>query len=291
MKTIANVMCVLNEAEFLEAAIRSVLPGVDQLIVIDQGSTDGTQSILERLTAEIVGNSRWDTKMSWVSTNGQTFLTRGEQFFRNLAIDLCFCDWLMITDGDEIMGDGWAEIVRSFINDDGAPYVGKFAEPFGAIRGNYWQMIGTSGYHTPDSPLTPEGGMRPLFFRKSDTLRAGDPMSGTKCHTSIVGIDPPLVTTLNVDLFHMGYAKSDMTARFARNIERGDWTALRENEPALKAEFMKAAREEPLNLLPQCVQISEEVRKRMPASIREPKFDCDYDPEKRRILTRRQNEH
>lgn len=263
-------MYCLNEAEYIDAAIRSVAPGLDQLIVIDQGSTDGTREILHYLSCEF--------DFPVIDTHGQTFLTRGEQFFRNLEIDLCFTEWCMITDGDEILGDGWEKVVREFLDSCGDMY--------GAIRGNYWQMIGTSGYHTPDSPLTPEGGMRPLFFRMSDSLHAGDPMAGTKCHTSITGINPPQVANLNVDLWHMGYCKSDMTARFTRNISRGDWTALKENEDALKAGYLETARTNPVSFLPECVPVSESVKARMPASIRTPKFTCAYDVTTKRITGR-----
>lgn len=260
MKTIANIMLVLNEAEFIEAAIRSVLPSLDQLIVIDQGSTDGTQAILDRLD------------VTWVSTNGQNFLTRGEQFFRNLAIDLCFCDFLMVTDGDEVMGDGWEKEVRGFLDQCGDLY--------GAIRCNYWQMIGSSAYHSVDSPLRPVGGMRPLLFRKADSLCAGEPMTGTKVHTSIIGIDPPLVANLNVDLFHVGYCKNP-TERFERNITRGDWT----QNDAEKSALITRVSEDPFQFLMPCVPITFE-KERLPASIREPKFSVDYDPATRRITGR-----
>lgn len=270
MKTIANVMLVLNEAEFIEAAIRSVWPGVDQLIVIDQGSTDETRNILTEIEDEFDS-----TAFSRIDTRGQTFLTRGEQFFRNLTIDLCFCDWMMITDGDEIMGDGWEKEVRTFLNACGDIY--------GAIRCNYWQMIGTSGYHTPDSPLVYESGERPLFFRKHPGLHAGEPMAGTLVHTSITNVAPAHFARLSgVDCFHLGYAKSDMTARYERNIERGDWT---QNE-AEKLAFMKRAVEDPLQFLPECVPLSIP-RERLPTSIREPKFDCEYCQEKRRIISRK----
>lgn len=271
MKTIANVMLVLDEAEFIEAAIDSILLGCDQIIVIDQGSTDGTQDILEYF------QHYCSNKVTWVSSRSQTFLTRGEQFFRNLALDLVFCDVAMVTDGDEILGDNWWVKVRE-----------AFENPtVGAVTGNYWQLCGTSDFCTPDSPLKPEHGLRPFFFRKCDTLRVGDAMQGTKCHTAYVGIKPKEIAVLpDLDIFHMGYAKSDLTARFTRNITRGDWTACRQNEEALKAEFLKAAKEEPLNMLTECVPVPADVHARMPASIREPKFRCDYNPATRRITAR-----
>lgn len=265
MKTIANVMMVLNEAEFIESAIRSVLPGVDQLIVIDQGSTDGTTDILESLRNKC-------PKFEWVSSRGQNYLTRGEQFFRNLCIDLCFADFLMVSDADEIMGDGWAEIAKACINS-------PLFEKYGALNCRYHQLIGSVDYQSVDSPLTPETGLRPLFFRMNHKLRAADPMAGTKCHTPIIGIDPPLVGTLNVDCFHMGYCKPP-TERFERNITRGDWT---QNESE-KNEYLRRLRENPFQFLQECVPASDSLKSWMPASIRTPKRKAIYNPETRRIV-------
>lgn len=264
MKTIGAILCVLNEAEFIADSIGSIADDVDQLIVIDQGSTDGTQNIVDELNVE------------WISTLGQNFLTRGERFWRQLRRDLCFCDYLLVLDGDEIMGDGWAIETRRFIEGVGDLY--------GAVRCHYHQLIVTSEYCTPDSPLTPEGGCQPFLIRMHDNLDVGPHKEGTLVHAPFINFHPPMIANLSgVDCWHMGYCKSDLTARLSRNIERGDWTQNEEH----KAEFFAAAREEPLNLLPECVPVSDEIRQRMPASVREPKFDCEYCPETRRIVGRK----
>lgn len=261
MKTIANIMLVLNEAEFVEKAINSVLSGVDQLIVIDQGSTDGTRRILD------------DMGVVWVDTRGHNFLTRGEQFFRNLAADLCFCDWLMVTDADEILSDGWQDIVRPFLETHGDRY--------GLINIDYWQMVGSSEYHTEDSPLPNE---RTFLLRNHPNLHYGPSGNGTLCHCSAVdSISPRGVYRLpsEVACFHMGYAKSNLTERFNRNIARGDWT----KDEAIKAEFYKQVAADPLACLPGCVPLKIP-KERLPKSIRDPKFKCDYDPVGKRILKR-----
>lgn len=264
MTTIANVMLVLNEAEFIEAAVRSVWHGVDQLIVIDQGSTDETRNILTELEDEFDS-----TAFSRIDTCGQNFLTRGEQFFRNLTLDLCFAEWMMISDGDEVFSDGWQDALRGALSDD-----------IDCVKVKYWQLVGTSEYHAPNFSF---GGSRPMFFRKTDTLRFGPPQF-EKCHCSLEGLDIEKCVDLSekIDCFHLAYAKSDLEAKMRRNIERGDIST----NPEIKAEFLRAAQTEPLNLLPECVPISEGARARMPSSIRDPKFVCDYDLERQRLLKR-----
>jgi hypothetical protein len=258
-------MCVLDEDEFLFDAIGSLQLGLNQIVVIDQ-SANKTSST--KGTCDFYGVPR-------IWTRGENFLTRGEQFFRNLAIDLCFCDWLMVTDGDEIMGPNWWKPIRDFIES-------PESEGVGAIRCNYWQMIGSSGYHTLNSPLNYESGERPLLYRMNPNLRSGDPMAGTKVHCSAVGIEGRQARVEGVDCWHMGYAKSDMEARFRRNIERGDWT----QDDAKKAEFYATAHANPLSLLPECVPL-EISKERLPVSLREPEWVCDYDSATRRIKSRR----
>lgn len=261
--TISNVMMVLNEAEFIDAAIRSIIPGLDQLIVIDQGSTDGTREILGYLSREF--------NFQVIDTRSQTFLTRGERFFRNLALDLCFCDWVMVSDGDEVMSDGWETHVRGFLDHRGNSH--------GAIRVNYHQLMGSSDYCMLDSPLAPANGERPIFFRMHDKLHHGDPMPGTRVHTPMTNIFPNNVARLNnVDCFHMGYAKN-LAHRYERNITRGDWT----QNPAEQATLLARAIENPVQFLPECKPVPAEVKARMPASIRQPRQKWRLDPETRRL--------
>lgn len=265
--TISNVMFVLNEAEFVEQAILSVYPGVDQLIVIDQGSTDGTRQILRRLELRI--------GISVIDTRGQNFLTRGEQFFRNLSKDLCFCDWFMVTDADEIMSDGWYKPVREFINSSAS-------DDCGAIRLNYWQMVGSLDFHTSNSPLRPDSGERPLFYRMHKDLMFGPPMAGTMVHTSMLNIAPIRQHRIEeAHVFHLGYTKLDLTARYARNIERGDF----ERTEAGKLALLNRVVADPLSLLWKCVP-SRIPKAMLPECMHVSKWKCEYDSVAQRITKR-----
>lgn len=264
--SIGNVMCVLNESEFIEPTIRSIIPGIDQLVVIDQGSTDGTREILHELKKEF--------NFDVIDTRGQNFLNRGEQFFRNLCIDLCFCQWLMLTDGDEILGDGWEKVVRGFLECEEA-------EQYGVIRGNYWQMVGSSKFCTPTSPLRPETHERPLFFRTGRRLHAGEPMPGTMVHNGIEGIAPPGMKRLDFDCFHFGYAKTRLNERFERNITRGDWT----QDEQHKASLLETAQTNPVSFLQDCIPVPFKPE-RLPASVRESRIQYNYDSETKRITGR-----
>lgn len=62
VERVSVVMPSLNQAGFIERAIRSVLTQNDaalELIVMDGGSTDGTQNLLSRLAQEEEGRLRW----------------------------------------------------------------------------------------------------------------------------------------------------------------------------------------------------------------------------------------
>jgi glycosyltransferase involved in cell wall biosynthesis len=60
MKTIALCMIVKNEAQIIRRCLESVLPLIDHVLIVDTGSTDGTQSVVReflrtiRITSEIV---------------------------------------------------------------------------------------------------------------------------------------------------------------------------------------------------------------------------------------------
>jgi glycosyltransferase involved in cell wall biosynthesis len=54
---VSVVMPAYNEADYLEGAVRTVraAPGVAEIIVVENGSTDGTAALAERLAGEIAG--------------------------------------------------------------------------------------------------------------------------------------------------------------------------------------------------------------------------------------------
>lgn len=90
MKTIALTMIVKNEARSLRRCLQSVKPWVDQMIVLDTGSTDGTMEIARAEGAEVY-QRRWTDDFSAA---------------RNAALALAKADWHLILDADEWLMSG-----------------------------------------------------------------------------------------------------------------------------------------------------------------------------------------
>jgi len=85
--TLAAVLIVKNEALQLEACLQSVQGWVDEIIIVDSGSTDVTESIARQFDARFFVNTDW-----------QGF---GRQ--RQWAQQHCNADWLFWLDADEVV--------------------------------------------------------------------------------------------------------------------------------------------------------------------------------------------
>jgi (heptosyl)LPS beta-1,4-glucosyltransferase len=85
--TLAAVLIVKNEALQLEACLQSVQGWVDEIIIVDSGSTDNTESIARSFNAKFIVNTDW-----------QGF---GQQ--RQWAQQHCNADWLFWIDADEVV--------------------------------------------------------------------------------------------------------------------------------------------------------------------------------------------
>jgi tetratricopeptide (TPR) repeat protein len=78
-------MIVKNEAANLPRCLRSVRSLVDEIIIVDTGSTDGTVAIAESFGARV-------TPFAWVEDFAAA---------RNESLRLCTGDWVLILDADE----------------------------------------------------------------------------------------------------------------------------------------------------------------------------------------------
>ncbi|WP_086933286.1 glycosyltransferase family 2 protein [Agarilytica rhodophyticola] len=77
---------VCNEADRIEPCLQSLAGWVDQLIILDSGSTDGTVEIAQRYTQEVY-------QTDWPGFGPQ----------RNRALAKCRYDWVLNIDADERM--------------------------------------------------------------------------------------------------------------------------------------------------------------------------------------------
>ncbi|MCI8465839.1 MAG: glycosyltransferase [Lachnospiraceae bacterium] len=81
------VMIVKDEERSLKRCIQAARPVVDEIIVVDTGSTDGTRELAERLGARVYA-------FTWI---------RDFSAARNYALDQSDADWNLILDADEYL--------------------------------------------------------------------------------------------------------------------------------------------------------------------------------------------
>ena len=134
--TVSVVMPVYNDERYLEAAVRSVMAqtfGDWELIIVDDGSTDGTPTIAARLAAE-------DPRIRLV----KNIENRGVAASRNRGLALCRGEYVALLDGDDLWrpdklqrqlalaGKTGADIVYcsyGMIDDRGKPCCREFIVP------------------------------------------------------------------------------------------------------------------------------------------------------------------
>lgn len=97
--TLSLCMIVKNEARTLERCLSTARPHVDEIVVVDTGSTDGTQEIARRY-ADVFDQIEWPNSFA---------------IARNHSFDLGTCDFLMYLDGDEYISEvfHWKRIRRA----------------------------------------------------------------------------------------------------------------------------------------------------------------------------------
>ena len=83
--TLSLAMIVKNEAENLEKCLSTARPHVDEIVVVDTGSTDGTRAIAQRY-ADVFDEIAWPDSFSLA---------------RNHSFDLATGDYIIWLDGDE----------------------------------------------------------------------------------------------------------------------------------------------------------------------------------------------
>jgi len=94
MNSIALVMIVRNEARCLARCLDSVRAHVDEMLVVDTGSTDDTVAIAERCGARV---ARFD----WIDDFAAA---------RNAALERVDTPWRLVLDADEWLTSGAAEL-------------------------------------------------------------------------------------------------------------------------------------------------------------------------------------
>jgi len=98
-QTVSLCMIVKDEEAMLPRALAAVAGHVDELIVVDTGSTDRTVEIAESFGATIL-HHEWDGDFSAA---------------RNVGLDAARSDWLMYLDADEVLVEGDGPRLRELL--------------------------------------------------------------------------------------------------------------------------------------------------------------------------------
>ena len=99
LPTISLCMIVKNEEEFLEKCLSSIKDYVDELIIVDTGSTDSTIEIAKRFTDKVYFHP-WENSFSKA---------------RNQALQYATGEWVFQIDGDEELMKGSGEKLKPTI--------------------------------------------------------------------------------------------------------------------------------------------------------------------------------
>lgn len=100
-----TTLCMIarNEERFLADCILSARAAVDEIVVVDTGSTDRTVEIAESLGA-VVLHEPWNDDFASP---------------RNKGLEAATGDWVLVLDADERLVDGAAENIRELVQDAG----------------------------------------------------------------------------------------------------------------------------------------------------------------------------
>jgi tetratricopeptide (TPR) repeat protein len=114
-------MIARNEAEYLEECLQSVQGVVDEIVLVDTGSTDATPQIAERYGAKVI-HAAWQSDFAAA---------------RNIALQHATGDWILVLDADERLTP---ESKQAILNAARHPqFVGYYLEILNEIRaGDYF---------------------------------------------------------------------------------------------------------------------------------------------------------
>jgi tetratricopeptide (TPR) repeat protein len=119
MTTLSLCMIVKNEAENLPRCLASVAGVVDDILVLDTGSTDGTVALARSLGARV-------EHFDWCDDFSRA---------RNVALEYVTSDWVLVLDGDEVLRPGLE--LRSLIDRPEVLVVNLMRQEIGAVQSPY----------------------------------------------------------------------------------------------------------------------------------------------------------
>mgnify|MGYP001619429227 CR=1 FL=1 len=116
-------MITKNEERFLEQCIDSVKSIVDEIVIVDTGSTDKTKEIAKKFNAKIF-DFKWQDDFSAA---------------RNESIRHATKDWLLVLDADEVLDEEGLKTIKGLVNN-------KENDAFLFLQKNYTNETSIAGF-------------------------------------------------------------------------------------------------------------------------------------------------
>jgi len=104
-------MIVKNEEQVLENCLKSIV-GLDEIVICDTGSSDGTIEIAKRYTDKVFTDYKWEDSFCKA---------------RNHALSKCTGDWVLSIDADEVLEKDGVKKIRDAVKEAekrGQTYIG-----------------------------------------------------------------------------------------------------------------------------------------------------------------------
>ncbi len=178
--TISVCMIVKNEEQLLAGCLESVRDWVDEIIVVDTGSTDKTVEIAKSYGARVF-HQQWEGNFSK---------------HRNYSLELASCDWILIIDADERVESEDVPRLRTLLNQT----------EFQVLSLSVFNVYGEQHETATFLPSI-------RMFRRSLNLRYEGIV-----HNMLYVPDEYLVARIGARIRHLGYSLSP--EKMAKKIER-----------------------------------------------------------------------
>jgi len=180
-RTVSACMIVKNEEELLEDCLKSIRNWVDEIIIVDTGSTDKTVEIAESYGAKIY-HQEWEGNFSK---------------HRNYSLEQAMSDWIFIIDADERLCEEDIPKLQGLINSDNHSIVSI----------NVYSVYGDNQEMTTFLPSI-------RLFKRDMELRYQGIV-----HNRLEFPEDASIVRADVKLMHLGYDLSpkQMKAKFERS--------------------------------------------------------------------------
>lgn len=189
---ISLAMIVKNEAKNLENCLKSVTNFVDEIVIIDTGSTDNTKEIAYKFGAKVY-DFLWQDNFSQARNFGLQYISK---------------EWVLVLDADEVFNPSIIPFIEEAIKDNDTIVVNLIREEIGSLASPYSQLSRLFRRH-PEIKFS-----RPYHALIDDAVLE---LQKKEPHWRIVDLP-------QVAIYHYGYqpeviAKGNKTSRARQGME------------------------------------------------------------------------